>query len=146
MKKLLILVLLFGCSQANDPDPKQTTHTSLVGRWTLSTPSISAEFEIVDYSGKITIDNAPGDFFKTGNASYPITTKREVSSLPPTVFSIYLISYGVVNGNGVNNVLTLNGCDVNKTYDKITVSGYNLSINNVNTTGKDAVVIVRKGL
>ncbi len=128
---------MIACSKADDPKPATATYTSLVGRWKFSNATISGEFEIADYSGTITVDNGANDSFSIKGKSYPIITKRSVSGAPPNKFTLFLLG---ASGNSI----TLRDCDVNKSYDIITVGSYVYTIQSTGTNGADALTITRK--
>lgn len=77
MKHCIVIIaftLIVGCSEDSE-----TTYTSIEGKWkfTITSTPISGNFEIVDFEGDLTINDA-GDF-KLKGASYPIDTRKKIS-------------------------------------------------------------------
>ncbi|MBN8577375.1 MAG: hypothetical protein J0L66_10560 [Cytophagales bacterium] len=95
MKKslgLLLILFTISCSNNSDPDP---VYSSLVGKWKFATTTvpITGTFEISEFSGELTIDNAFGDF-KLNGTTYKIDTrhKMEKGTTPGSFSRFWLIN------------------------------------------------------
>ena len=119
------------CSK-EDPKP---VYTSIEGKWKFSAKDVSGEFYIVNYSGKLTVDNGPNDFFVVNGTRYSITSKHEVEGKLPGLLTFYLV-------NGDTYVI-LQKLDVNKTYDQFVTSNYEYGTGAKNTIVADKIILTR---
>lgn len=133
MKNLLLILVLFASCAKEDPKP-----TSIEGKWKFSTKEISGEFEIVNYSGKLTVDNGPGGFFVIAGTKYEITVKQTISGSMPGPVTFYLIKS---NPDGAN--ISLRNIDVNKTYDQLTTSLYDYHAGGKDFNRTDKIILTR---
>jgi len=68
---LAFMFLIAGCT-SDDPN-----YTSLVGKWTFSSPKVKGSFEIADFSGSLAISDVNGSFSING-LTFQIAKKQPV--------------------------------------------------------------------
>lgn len=115
MKRLLLLLLLCVACSKDDSQPK--VYTSLEGKWKFTSKEVSGEFEIVNYFGKLTVDNGAGNFFLIGTKRFEIDSKQEVALELNNEFTMLLV-------NDKGGLVSFRRLDINKTYDQMTTSTY----------------------
>ncbi len=141
MRKMFLItalaVIMSSCQ--DDPAPaqkQQHTYTSLEGVWKFSSPSASGQLDIVNYSGKLTVDNGSGSFFTVAGKQYPVTMKRVVEGASPALFTFHMV-------NSTSTGLSLRECDVNKDYNEIVVKSFDYTIDGKQTIHSEGIKLTR---
>lgn len=113
---------LISCSKKEDATPK---YTSIEGVWKISGDA-TGQIEIVNYSGKMTADDGPGNYYVSNGVTQKVTKKGVVNGVPPAFMYFDLMGTG-------ENALYIKGANVNKTYTEMTTAGSVLYVNRKNT-------------
>jgi hypothetical protein len=132
MKKLLIVLILFTASCTEEKSDPAPTYTSIQGVWKFETKDISGQFEVVSYNGSIVVDNG---YYNQGGKRYTVTAKQAVTGVPPGKFTMFLISG--------SNELAFRDCDVNKTYDQVTVNLFSYVVDSKPYSGTAGFILKR---
>lgn len=125
MKHLILLFFvcaLISCSKKEDATPK---YTSIEGVWRISGDA-TGQIEIVNYSGKMTADDGPGNYYVANGVTQKVTSKYAIKGSPPGGMSFDLMGTG-------DNALFIRNADVNKTYTEMTTAGSMLYVNRKST-------------